>query len=166
MAKIRKCKLSWEASASDNVIGYKLYWAKGSELDYDAKYLKVGNVTEITLPDDITLSGGPVMFGVTAIDRHGNESDMVTIDQPYQLRVPDAPSALSINPSDEFRLVDPDQATDERIQLVAPASNPPADEEDPLAKAIEDDGTPQVSKVKYYDDIGYRRTTPMSDDRP
>ena len=53
MAKIRKCKLSWEASDSENVIGYKLYWSKAAEIGYDSKYIKVGNVTEITLPDDV-----------------------------------------------------------------------------------------------------------------
>lgn len=37
---------------------------------------------EILLADDVLLSDGPVMFGVTAIDRDGNESDMVTDPPP------------------------------------------------------------------------------------
>ena len=42
MAKIRRYKLSWDASDSKNVIGYMLYWAKGAEVGYDSKCLKVG----------------------------------------------------------------------------------------------------------------------------
>jgi hypothetical protein len=95
MAKIRKYKLSWEASDSSTVIGYKLYWSKGAEVSYDSKFIKVGNVTEITLPDDVILSDGPVMFGVTAIDKDGNESDMALIAEPYQLHVPKAPVCVA-----------------------------------------------------------------------
>ncbi|HSO18093.1 MAG TPA: hypothetical protein VLT88_01475 [Desulfosarcina sp.] len=158
MAKIRKCKLSWEASASENVVGYKLYWSRGDDVSYDSRYLKVGNVTEILLPDDVILSGGPVMFGVTAVDKDGNESDMVTMAEPYRLHVPEAPGGLSIKPSNEYRLVGGDQPAAENLQLVATEREESGDDEDPLARAIENDGAPQAAKVKYYDDIGYRRT--------
>ena len=159
MAKIRKCKLSWQASASDNVIGYKLYWSKGTEVSYESKFLKLGNVTEIALPDDVTLSGGPVMFGVTAIDRDGNESDMVTMAEPYQLHVPEAPAGLSIKASDEFKLVESAHAQGKDPQNVDYLHAEPKDDEDPLAQAIEDDGHSTPTKMKYYDDVGYRRKT-------
>lgn len=159
MAKIRKCKLSWQASVSDNVIGYKLYWSKGTEVSYDSKFLKLGNVTEIVLPDDVTLSGGPVMFGVTALDRDGNESDMVTMAEPYQLHVPEAPAGLSIKASDEFKLVDSGQPQGDDPLNVDYLHAEPKDDEDPLAQAIEGDGHNQPAKMKYYDDVGYRRTT-------
>ncbi len=159
MARIRKCKLSWEASTSEHVIGYKLYWAKGTDVDYDSKFLKLGNVTEIALPDDVTLSGGPVMFGVTAIDRDGNESDMVTLVEPYQLQVPEAPLDLSIMPSDEFKLVDATGAQGEVASSVEPAQAVSGDDEASLAQAIEGDDVDQPAKMKYYDDVGYRRTT-------
>lgn len=158
MAKIRKCKLSWEASPSERVVGYKLYWSKGPEVSYDSKSLKIGNVTEIILPDDVTLSGGPVMFGITAVDRDGNESDMVTIAEPYQLHVPEAPAGISIQLSDDFKLVTTDTPQGENLKLVNPPHPEVGDDEDPLAQAIEDDGAAQVTRVKYYDDIGYRRT--------
>ncbi|WP_372681106.1 hypothetical protein [Desulfosarcina sp.] len=83
MAKIRKSKLSWKASESENVVGYKLYWSKAAKVGYDSKSIKVGNVTKIALPDDVTLPDGPVMFGVTAIDNDGNESDMTTTPEPF-----------------------------------------------------------------------------------
>ena len=159
MAKIRKYTLSWDASASDTVIGYKLYWSKGTEVSYDSKYIKVGNVTEIALPDDVTLSDGPVMFGVTAIDRDGNESDMATLAEPYQLHVPGAPGGVAFKPSDEFKLIDTARPQLRDVTAVDHATLQPSDNEDPLAEAIEGNGHGQPSRGKYYDDVGYRQTT-------
>ena len=158
MAKIRKCKLSWEASDSENVIGYKLYWSKAAEIGYDSKYIKVGNVTEIALPDDVTLSDGPVMFGVTAIDKDGNESDMTTIPEPYQLHVPKAPVGLSFKPLDDYKLVDSTHPKINELQEVALISPEPKGKEDSLAQAIETNGYNQPARMKYYDDVGYRKT--------
>jgi hypothetical protein len=141
MAKIRKCKLCWEASVSENVVGYKLYWSRGTEVGYDSKSIKIGNATEIILPDDVISSNGPVMFGVTAVDREGNESDMITIDPPYRLQVPDPPKGLSIHLSEEFKLV---QMAPKRndLQIVRTLRQEPIEDEDPLAKAIENDAAP------------------------
>jgi hypothetical protein len=159
MAKIRKYTLSWEASTSDTVVGYKLYWSKGTEVSYDSKFIKVGNVTEIALPDDVTLSDGPVMFGVTAIDREGNESDMATIAEPYQLHVPGAPGGVAFKPSDEFKLIDTTGPELREVATAGDATLQPSDNEDPLAQAIEGNGHGQLSRGKYYDDVGYRQRT-------
>jgi len=105
MAKIRKHKLSWEASDSKNVIGYKLYWSKEKEVSYDSKYIEMVNLTEIILPDDIPFSDSPIMFGVTAIDRDGNESDIATIAAPYQLQVPKSPASLTLKHSKAFKVL-------------------------------------------------------------
>lgn len=138
MARIRKCKLCWEASVSENIVGYKRYWSRGTEVGYDSKYIKIGNATEINLPDDVIFADGPVMFGVTAVDRDGNESDMVTMEQPYRLQVPDAPNGLSIEPSDEFILVErPPQGDD--LKIVHTLRPEQSEDDDPLARAIEDD---------------------------
>ena len=158
MAKIRKCRLAWEASASEDVVGYKLYWSKGSEVDYESRCIKIGNVTEISLPDDVTLSDGPVMFGVTAVDRDGNESDMVTLGEPYRMQVPEAPMRLSLQPSDDFRMVDTDQLKSENLQLVDSVGQEP-DDEDILAQAIEDEGRVEVAQIKDYDSIGHSKKT-------
>lgn len=158
MAKIRKCKLSWEASDSENVIGYKLYWSKATHVNYDSKSIKVGNVTEIALPDDVTLSEGPVMFGVTAIDKDGNESDMTTIPEPYQLNVPKAPAGLSLKALDEFKLVGSTKPHRHELRNVAEISPDPDDNEESLAQAIETSDFSQPSRMKYYDDVGYRKT--------
>lgn len=158
MAKIRKCKLSWEASDSDHVIGYKLYWSKTMDVSYDSKYIKIGNVTEIALPDDVTLSEGPVMFGVTAVDKDGNESDMTTIGEPYQLQIPKAPTGLSLKPLDEYKLVGVPKREPNELRNVTDISPEPNDSEDPLAQAIETNGYSPPAKMKYYDDVGYRKT--------
>lgn len=158
MAKIRKCKLSWQASTSENVIGYKLYWSKAAEVGYDSKSIKVGNVTEIALPDDVTLSDGPVMFGVTAIDKDGNESDMTTIPEAYQLQVPKAPMGLSLKPLDDYKLVHatkPGPGALQNVTTISPESN---ENDDSLAQAIETNGYSPPAKMKYYDDVGYRKT--------
>ena len=151
MAKIRKCKLSWEASASDNIIGYKLYWAKGNAVDYDSKCLKIGNVTEIALPDDVTFSDGPVMFGVTAVDRDGSESDMVTLAEPYRLHVPQAPAGLSLQPSEDFKLTGKPSRRED-LQVVSESRPQASEDEDPLARAIEDEnGNPPINMARFDD---------------
>lgn len=102
MARLRKCKLYWAASETEDIIGYKLYWAKGTTVSYDCEAIAVGKVNEIPIPDCVRLSDGPVMFGVTAVDMEGNESDMTTLDLPLQLNPPGPPRHLRIEATDEF----------------------------------------------------------------
>ena len=157
MAKIRKCRLSWKASASEQVVGYKLYWSRGSAVDYDSRCIKIGNVTEIVLPDDITLSDDPVMFGVTAVDRDGNESDMITDEKPYRLSIPEAPAGLSIRPSEEFRLVGSDRLREE-MPVVGDADPESIEDEDPLAQAIEEEKNNPLIRMKPYSGTGRSRS--------
>jgi hypothetical protein len=99
MAKIKKRRLRWKASTSPQVVGYKLYWAVNDTPDYNSDCIKLGNVTEITLPDDVkdlADANGPVEVGIAAIDEVGNESDMVTLKMPFQFAVPAAPSELRL----------------------------------------------------------------------
>ena len=149
MAKIRKYKLCWNASESETVVGYKLYWSEGMEVDYGCPSIDVGKITEIELPDDVALADGPVMFGVTAIDKEGNESDMATIEEPYQLNVPNAPAVFTMTHSDEFKLLD--SKADPKTDGTKESSD------DPLADAIESDEPKKPVRIKYYDDVGYRK---------
>lgn len=99
MAKIKKRRLSWKASSSSQVVGYKLYWSEGSGVDYSSKSVQLGNVTEIVLPDAVASfnpGNGPIEIGLTAVDELGNESDMATLSAPYQFCVPEAPQELKI----------------------------------------------------------------------
>jgi hypothetical protein len=76
-------------------VGYKLYWAEGDQgINYESASEKLGNVTEVLLPDDVKSfapQSGPIKFGITAIDELGNESDFITLNAPYQFNAPRAP---------------------------------------------------------------------------
>jgi len=102
MARLRKCKLVWAPSETNGVAGYKLYWASGGDVGYHCDAVKVGKVTEIEIPACVDLSNGPVMFGITAIDIEGNESDMTTLAEPFHLKAPPPPRNLCLEPADEF----------------------------------------------------------------
>jgi hypothetical protein len=109
MAKIKRRRLKWVASSSPQVVGYKLYWSQNGDLNYDSQWLMLGNVTEIVLPDDVKSfkpDGGPVEFGVTAVDELGNESDMVTLKAPYQFNLPKAPDDLYLQKLEDFSITD------------------------------------------------------------
>jgi hypothetical protein len=97
VAKIKKRILRWTASESPQVVGYKLYWAQGGQVNYDCQSAKLGNITEVVLPDDVasfSSESGPIEFGVSAVDELGNESDLITISAPYQFNVPQAPDGI------------------------------------------------------------------------
>ena len=105
MAKMKKRKLCWEASGSPQVIGYRLYWAESGKVDYSSSHVTLGNVTEIVLPDDLDgfdLCGGCLVFGVSALDELGNESDIITLDVPYQFDAPERPGNLWIETLEEY----------------------------------------------------------------
>ncbi|MCG6909558.1 MAG: hypothetical protein LJE94_05475 [Deltaproteobacteria bacterium] len=105
MAKLKKRKLRWNASESQQVVGYRIYWAEAGEVGYDSPFADLGNVTEVVLPDEVegfSPKGDPVEFGVAAVDELGNESDLVILKAPYQFRIPSAPGDLRIEPLNEF----------------------------------------------------------------
>ncbi len=118
MAKIKKRKLRWTESTSSQVVGYKLYWSENGTVDYDSECVMLGNITEVVLPDGVKSfkpNGKPFVFGVTAVDELGNESDMITLTAPYQFNVPMAPDDLYLQKLDAFYItnVQDDEAEDE-----------------------------------------------------
>jgi hypothetical protein len=148
MAKIRKLKLSWNASDSDTVTGYKLYWSEGTDIGYDSEFIDVGNVTEIDLPDNVALPDRPILFGVTAIDKDGNESDMTTLAEPYRLHAPKAPGSLSLVHSKDFKVLVSREKTESAKEKL---------NDDPLADAIESHEAKKPSTLQYYGDVGNRK---------
>ena len=99
MARVRKRKIHWNASNSLGVVGYKLYWAVGKEVNYDCDFAEVGNVTQVVLPDDIPsfpILAGDIALGVVAVDHIGNESDMAKLSAPFDFSAPDAPTGLTV----------------------------------------------------------------------
>jgi hypothetical protein len=115
MAKIKKRKLRWKASESQQVVGYRLYWAEDGAVGYNSPFSALGNVTEVVLPDGVdgfSPKGGPVEFGVAAIDELGNESDLVVFQAPYQFNVPLAPEELWLDSLDEFHAEEEDESSE------------------------------------------------------
>lgn len=111
MAKIKKRKLCWEPSGSPRVIGYKLYWSEDGHVDYNSSFAALGNVTEVVLPDD--LDGyepgvGSVVFGLSAMDELGNESDIITLDVAHQFSVPRMPEYFWIESAEGYYTCDSD----------------------------------------------------------
>jgi hypothetical protein len=97
--KPKKKRLSWGASNSPDVAGYRLYWAVGRGVDYEAEHADIGKVNTILLPDDISsfpLVAGQVEVGVTALSPHGNESDMLVISASVDFTAPEPPENLRL----------------------------------------------------------------------
>jgi hypothetical protein len=145
MAKIKKRKLKWTASGSSQVVGYKLYWSENGAVNYYSKCVKLGNVTEIVLPDDVDSfmpGGGSVEFAITAVDELGNESDMITLKAPYQFNVPKAPEDLYLQKLDDFSIIcvqNPEDEEDDRVDYyITNLKADDSEEDEPirLVKAI------------------------------
>ncbi|CAN5664776.1 M20/M25/M40 family metallo-hydrolase [soil metagenome] len=62
--------LRWKAVTSPDLLGYRIYWRKPSEVNWTRSRF-VGNVTEYTLENVIIDN---YFFGVAAVDREGHES--------------------------------------------------------------------------------------------
>jgi hypothetical protein len=104
MAKYRSHSLRWKLVESDEVAGYKIYWSKGDKVTYDSPSVYVQDLDEIVIPD--ALEGfepepGIFMFGITAIDKWSNESDLTLLKEPLKISAPAAPAALWVQPLSE-----------------------------------------------------------------
>ena len=99
MAKVKSLVLSFPASGSPDVQGYKLYIAESPEaVTYDSPSFDLGNVTEVDLASlpGMTTKDGVYNVGVVAVDDVGNESSMsVSNDVPLDFVAPDPTGPLS-----------------------------------------------------------------------
>jgi hypothetical protein len=96
---VARKKISWEASPSPSVVGYRVYWAVGKPVAYDAPFVDVGHSTSFTLPDDVPsfpLVAGRIEIGVTSVSRSGNESDMIVLSALLDFSRPGSPVSLKI----------------------------------------------------------------------
>jgi hypothetical protein len=115
LAKIKKRKLVWKPSSSAQVVGYKLYWSEEGSVNYQSPNTKLGNVTEIVLPDDVDAFKsvqGSVELGISAVDELGNESDLVILKTPYQFNVPQAPSDVWMETLQQYHTTSDTPTTD------------------------------------------------------
>lgn len=115
MGKIKKSKLSWNSSEStlnldDLYVGYRLYWSNVAQVSYNSNFIELGNITEVDLTDFFAaheLSGGLIYFGVSAVDRWGNESDITSLSEPYKLSPPAAPVDITLTILDDYNITVP-----------------------------------------------------------
>lgn len=99
MGKIRKKRVCWEPSMSADVATYRVYWSEEGQVGYSSRYVDVGKVTEVILPDDIPSFPpvkGEIALGVSALDESGNESDLAKMTAKFNFLVPDAPTNLVV----------------------------------------------------------------------
>ena len=99
MTKVQGLTISFPASGSTDVVGYKLYLEESpGQVTYDSQSFDLGNVTTIdlaTLPG-MTTADGVYNLGVTAVDDAGNESSMsVATDVNLDFAAPDPPGPIT-----------------------------------------------------------------------
>jgi hypothetical protein len=98
MGKITQRRVRWEASTSAEA-RYRLYWSIGGAVNYDSDYADAGNVTQLTLPDDIPsfpLISGEIELGISAVSLAGNESDITKATVHLDFTVPEPPRNLRV----------------------------------------------------------------------
>ena len=98
MAKIKDVTLSFPASESTDVVGYKLYLEQSpTEVTHDSPSHDLGNITTITLNSILGTIDGIYNIGVVAVDDVGNESDFSLMgDVPLDFVPPGPPGILTI----------------------------------------------------------------------
>jgi hypothetical protein len=103
MAKIKNVNVSFTASTSPDVVGYKLYMTEaGTSLSYTSESFNLGTSTSFnmsTLPG-VTDKDGVFNLGIVAIDDAGNESDMAVAENvALDFVAPDAPVEVTVTRS-------------------------------------------------------------------
>ncbi len=97
---VKNVTLSFPASTSPDVVGYKLYVQEAPDLvDYNSEAHDLGNETSVDLGtlSGMTTKDGTYNLGITAIDDAGNESSMSKIDDvPLDFVQPDPPGQITI----------------------------------------------------------------------
>lgn len=92
-------RISWDPSPGPGVVGYRIYWAWGEQVDYSSDFADVGNMTSLVLPTEVPsfpMVTGPVEIGVTALTESGNESDMVVLSAIFDFKRPEMPLNVRI----------------------------------------------------------------------
>lgn len=100
MAKVRELTISFPASDSPDVVGYKLYMEEFPiAVTYESPSFDLGNNTTVNVAalEGMTTKDGFYNFGVTAVDDAGNESSMSTVDNvPLDFEAPNPPGPITI----------------------------------------------------------------------
>jgi|GEM_PF-2238756 len=102
MSKFRSRTLYWKEVESEQVVGYKVYWSKGKSVSYESESAYVGELTEIVIPnalENFVPEQGDYMFGITAVDQWGNESDIKTLKEAIHFSAPSGPESIWVEPA-------------------------------------------------------------------
>lgn len=101
MAKVKDVTLSFPASPSADVVGYKLYMEPSpAEVTHNSPSYDLGNNTTIALNSLLVDVDGTYNLGVVSIDDVGNESDFSLLsDIPLDFVPPQPPGILTITSS-------------------------------------------------------------------
>lgn len=104
MSKIVKRRIRWTASTASDVVNYKVYWslqAAGNPSYTSDNVATAAGKTSLILPDEAptfpTATEANYLFGITAVDDVGNESDMaITPTVAIDFLAPTPPTALVV----------------------------------------------------------------------
>ena len=98
--KVKNVTLSFPASGSQDVVGYKLYMETApTQVVYASPAFDLGNNTSVDLASlpGMSTTDGIYNLGITAIDDAGNESSFSLIsDVPLDFLAPDAPGEITL----------------------------------------------------------------------
>jgi len=98
--KVKNVTLSFPASGSQDVVGYKLYMETVPDVvSYTSPSFDLGNSTSIDLASlpGMSTTDGVYNLGITAVDDASNESSFSLIsDVPLDFLAPDAPGEVII----------------------------------------------------------------------
>jgi hypothetical protein len=102
-SKTKKKRIRWNRSPSPSVVSYRLYWTVVGDLSYNSGFIDIGDRTEVILPDEVPSLqhvGGEVAIGITAVNREGNQSNMVRFTVNFDSPVQGLPADL-LRPGEE-----------------------------------------------------------------
>lgn len=100
MALVKSVTLSFPASDSPDVVGYKLYMEEApTVVAYESPSYDLGNNTSVDMSslEGMTTKDGVYNLGVVSVDDAGNESSMSLLnDVPLDFLAPNPPGQITI----------------------------------------------------------------------
>lgn len=131
MGRIRQLRLSWRPSELNPNVGYRLYWSNEIPISYDCNFFKLGNTTSVNLTDILLKSaplGESIYIGISTVDEAGNESDIISLSEPYCVSVPLAPRDLVVTSLDDLKVIETEREAENQTQQRQKSTNQHVDQ--------------------------------------